>query len=124
MLFADDLVYYYIYKKGEKTASLMISRQLIKLQEWLNKWRMKMAPQKCSYLVFSNGTRNESPNLDIKLNGHKLNYDNYPKFLGIRFDNHMTFKNQVSYLKLYNLMPLLQFRVPEFYLLVFQNSLY
>ena len=58
-----------------------------------------MAPQKCSYLVFCNGTRNESPNLDIKLNGHKLNYDNYPKFLGIRIDNHMTFKNQVSYLK-------------------------
>ena len=58
-----------------------------------------MAPHKCSYLVFNNGTRNESPNLDIKLNGIKLKYDNDPKFLGIRFDNHLTFKNQVSYLK-------------------------
>ena len=99
MLFADDKAYYYIYKKGDKTASLKINRHLQKIQVWLNKWRLKMAPHKCSYLVFSNGTRNESPNLDLKLNGTKLKYDNNPTFLGIRFDNHMTLKNQVSYLK-------------------------
>ena len=58
-----------------------------------------MAPHKCNFLVFSNGTRNESEKLNLKLNNIKLKYDNYPTFLGIRFDNHLTFKNQIDYLK-------------------------
>jgi len=35
----------------------------------------------------------------LNLNWSKLKYDNNPKFQGIRFDNHLTFKNQVDYLK-------------------------
>ena len=58
-----------------------------------------MAPHKCNYLVFSNGTENESEKLELKLNGIKLKFENNPTFLGIRFDNHLTFKNQIDYLK-------------------------
>ena len=58
-----------------------------------------MAPHKCSYLVFTNSNANLSDELNLNLNGSKLKYDNNPTFLGIRFDNHLTFKNQVEYLK-------------------------
>ena len=99
-LFADDLSFFYIYKKGEATASRNINNHLSGLAKWLHRWRLRMAPHKCNYLVFSNGTSNESDKLDLKLNGIKLKYDNNPKFLGIRFDNHLTFKNQIDYLKI------------------------
>ena len=58
-----------------------------------------MAPHKCSYLVFTNSNANLSDELNLNLNGTKLKYDNNPTFLGIRFENHLTFKNQVDYLK-------------------------
>jgi hypothetical protein len=58
-----------------------------------------MAPKKFNYLVFTNSNLNVSDELNIKLNGTKLKYDNNPTFLGIRFDNHFTFKNQIDYLK-------------------------
>jgi hypothetical protein len=99
LLFADDLVYYHIYKKNPKAASLQINNHLEKIQKWLNRWRLKMAPHKCSYLVFTNSNANLSDELNLNLNGSKLKYDNNPTFLGIRFDNHLTFKNQVEYLK-------------------------
>ena len=99
MLFADDLVFYYIYKKGEKTASKNINSHLNNLFSWTKKWRLKLATNKCSYLVFSNGNQNESEKLNLKINNVKLRADNNPTFLGIRFDNHLTFKNQINYLK-------------------------
>jgi hypothetical protein len=99
LLFADDLVYYHIYKKNPKAASVQINNHLEKIQKWLNRWRLKMAPHKCSYLVFTNSNANLSDELNLNLNGSKLKYDNNPTFLGIRFDNHLTFKNQVEYLK-------------------------
>ncbi len=39
-----------------------------------------MAPNKCNYLVFSNGSTNESEKLELKLNGIKLKYNNTPTF--------------------------------------------
>ena len=54
LLFADDLVDYHIYKKIPNAASKQINKHLDKIQKWLNKWRLKMAPKKCSYLVFKN----------------------------------------------------------------------
>jgi len=58
-----------------------------------------MAPHKCSCLVFTNSNANLSDELNLYLNGSKLKYDNNPTFLVIRFDNHLTFKNQVDYSK-------------------------
>ena len=58
-----------------------------------------MAPHKCNYLVFTNSNADLSSELNLKLNGIKLQHDNNPTFLGIRFDHHLTFKNQVEYLK-------------------------
>ena len=80
-LFADDLSYFHIYKKkGEKSASKNINNHLKNLEKWFYKWRLRMAPNKCNYLVFSNGSTNESEKLELKLNGTKLKYNNTPTF--------------------------------------------
>ncbi len=53
LLFADDLVKTYaIDQKNQETAN-KINENLAKLEEWLNYWRLKMAPEKCSYMFFS-----------------------------------------------------------------------
>jgi hypothetical protein len=79
--------------------SKKINQHLDKIQSWLNLWRLKMAPHKCNYLVFTNSNRDDSNELNLILNGTKLTTDNSPTFLGIRFDHHLTFNNQIEYLK-------------------------
>ena len=61
-----------------------------------------MAPEKCSYLIFSkNKKTGYSEKLDIKLYNKSIPMEpeNNTRFLGIRFDKHFSFKNQVAYLK-------------------------
>jgi len=58
-----------------------------------------MALHKCNYLVFTNSNKDDSNELNLILNNTKLIKDNSPTFLGIRFDHHLTFKNQIEYLK-------------------------
>ena len=65
----------------------------------MGKWRLSFAPHKCNYLVFSKININESEKLNLRLNNTLLKHDNNPTFLGIRFDNHLTFNNQIKYLK-------------------------
>jgi len=83
LLIADYLVYYYIYKENPNAASTHKNKHLINIQKWLNKFRLRMAPQKCNYLVFTNSNLNVSDELKIKLNGIELKYDKNPTFLGI-----------------------------------------
>ena len=58
-----------------------------------------MAPQKCSFLIFSKYHGNETDNFNLKLFGTRLSSNNNPVFLGIRFDKQLTFKNQISHLQ-------------------------
>ncbi len=46
-----------------------------------------------------NPNNRESNKLDLRLFGEKLCVNESPTFLGIRFDRHLTFKNQISYLQ-------------------------
>ena len=53
LLFADDLVDLFIVDTINENTSDYINERLKKLEEWLNKWRLKMAPEKCVYQVYS-----------------------------------------------------------------------
>ena len=100
LLFADDLCAYKIYKKSGKNVNNCVQTYSNSIEEWLKKWRLMMAPLKCSYIVFSADKKFHSENeMDIKLFGIKINQCVNPLFLGIRFDSHLTFKNQINYLK-------------------------
>jgi len=58
-----------------------------------------MAPQKCNYIIFSNDTKCYKDELKLKMYKELLSYNDEPTFLGITFDNHFTFMNQVNNLK-------------------------
>jgi hypothetical protein len=58
-----------------------------------------MAPHKCNYIIFSKFHGDESSKLHLELFKTKLEINNSPTFLGIRFDKALTFKNQIDYLQ-------------------------
>jgi exonuclease III len=102
LLFADDLVEMFIVDRVDEETSNYINKHLKDLETWLNKWRLKMAPHKCAYLIFSKNKKSGyKENLELELYGTKINKatENNVKFLGIRFDKHFSFKNQIEHLK-------------------------
>jgi hypothetical protein len=51
------------------------------------------------YIIFNSGKKDISNELKLTLNKVKLTHDAKPTFLGIRFDPHLSFKNQIAHLK-------------------------
>ena len=107
LLFADDLMYMYTFSKINQAVEVQLNKQTVKLEKWLNDWRLKMAPHKCMYSIFSQnkkagekgkkGFNNE--NLNIKIYGENITLDNNATFLGLRFDKFLNFKNQIAHIK-------------------------
>ena len=67
----------------------------MRIETWLMKWRLKMAPDKCSYLIFS-GNPSKSQDLSLVLFGKPIPKCTSPVFLGIKFDEHLCFNSQSS----------------------------
>jgi hypothetical protein len=98
-LLADDLCAYIIYKQ-KRTIVKTIQLYLDRIEKWLKTWLLQMAPQKCNYIVFSNDKSHKNgDDLNLKLQGDNNLKSESPLFLGIRFDKHLSFKNQLNYLK-------------------------
>ncbi len=56
LIFADDLTTSFFFEKvtvKNENVTVRVLNYLKKIEEWLCKWRMKMAPEKCSYTVFA-----------------------------------------------------------------------
>lgn len=102
MLFANDLAELFKMDKITDENTKKINDHLKKLENWLDDWRLKMSPEKCSYLIFSlNKKTGKSEQMDLKLYNQNIpiEKENNVRFLGIRFDKHMSYKNQLQYLK-------------------------
>ena len=98
VLFADDLAYFNIYKTYSPAVENHINKHLKSLESWLNKWRLKMAAHKCNYIVFEHYAAQQQE-FCIKLYDKIIMEDQNPKFLGVRFDKHLNFTNQINYIK-------------------------
>ena len=94
LLFADDLETMFFFKKQGNIES-QINRYLSELEKWLMKWKMKIATNKCSYLIFTQNTR-VKPELNLLLHGEAIPCVTQMKFLGLTFDNRLNFKPQVN----------------------------
>jgi hypothetical protein len=97
LLFADDLVSYFIFKNPESVEKI-VNLYLRLLETWLSKWRLVMAPQKCNYIIFSTNKKIQQTKLKLKMHGECISYNNSPTFLGLRLDPFLSFKNQINYL--------------------------
>ena len=56
-----------------------------------------MSASKCSYIIFSNGGRPSK--FKLELFGNEIPYDAHPRFLGITFDERLTFATHINDIK-------------------------
>ena len=79
-----------------------INEHLKNIETWSKKWRLKMAPDKCSYIIFSKNkktAKDEWFNLKIDNSLIKNDSPNEVKFLGIMLDRSCNFKKQLEYME-------------------------
>ena len=86
--FADDT---WAVSKNIDLAAEYLQRDLDKLTRWCAKWRIKLNPEKTKVIIFSKSRFAIRAEPALSLYGDLLSYYPYIKFLGITFDNRMTF---------------------------------
>ena len=94
LLFADDLVFFEIYKNYTATLEKRINKYLEQLEKWSNLWRVTFAPHKCNSLVFTK--KQTTDQFDLYMYGQKIEQVNEAKFLGITFDSMLKFDTHIQ----------------------------
>ena len=72
-------------------AAEYLQRDLDKLARWCAKWVMKLNPEKTKVIIFSKSQTAIRAEPALSLYGDLFSYYPHIKFLGITFDNRMTF---------------------------------
>ena len=89
--------------KNIDLAAEYLQRDLDKLARWCAKWRIKLNPGKTKVIIFSKSQIAIRAEPALSLYGDLLSYYPHIKFLGITFDNRMTFtKHFEEILECYN----------------------
>jgi hypothetical protein len=99
-LFADDLATYFIYRK-DGHLERVVAKYLSRLAFWLSQNRLLMNVKKSVYTIFKasrckKGKTEEDRPYKFPFCGENISRDPSPKFLGVVFDEHLSFNNQVS----------------------------
>ena len=88
--FTDDAGQWAVSKNIDLAAEYL-QRDLDKLARWCAKWRTKLNPEKTKVIIFSKSRSAIRAEPALSLYGDLLSYYPQIKFLGITFDNRMTF---------------------------------
>jgi hypothetical protein len=101
LLFADDLMALFMFNKTGQV-KVKARKYLEEIEKWLALWRLKMAPSKCNYTIFSKTNQNLNKiqgELSLKMFGEPIPYEANPVSLGIKFDEKLNFQAQVKSIK-------------------------
>lgn len=92
-LFADDTAV--IARHGNiRWLRHYIQKHVNLIEDWFDKWRIKINPAKSVLVLFSNRRSLPPP---ITLNGQFVHFQREVKYLGIHLDSHLTWQKHISY---------------------------
>ena len=97
LLFADDLFAMIIDFITERAID-ELQRYLYSLEKWLVKWRMKVAPHKCSYSSYLGKVpiNIADRSLSLIMFNERIPIDNNPRYLGVTLDHKLKFKEHTK----------------------------
>jgi hypothetical protein len=78
-----------------------MQRYLKGLETWLNKWRLKIAPHKCSFNIYRGSVPNlnELPNRSLTIFSEKIPVDKNPKYHGVTMDKSLNYSFHTNVIK-------------------------
>jgi hypothetical protein len=89
--FADDTAILASHE-NPNTASQILQKDLYRIQEWLQKWRIKAKESKSVYITFANRVGNCPP---VKFNDQLLPQQQGVIYLGMHLDRRLTWKRHI-----------------------------
>ena len=84
-MFADDLAAW-ARSRRLKEINSKLQQVLDNIEEWMNKWRMKVSTSKTVCTVFNKGGKNLGNKLSLTYKQASITSDSNPKFLGVTLD--------------------------------------
>lgn len=93
--FADDLAVWHVSKSVEEGEE-RVQQATEMVEEWSRRWLMKVAGSKCSVTLFSMDVRDSNREVAVTLRGEPIANTKRPVFLGVMFDQKLTFGPQVD----------------------------
>ena len=95
--YADDIAVL-TSAKTWKEVEFKINETLHKISTWLALNKLSLNTDKTVYIKFGNEVSSTPKNLDINIQGTKINRVENTKYLGIIFDSHMTWNEHCEYI--------------------------
>jgi len=97
MLFADDSA---VFKSGKNLKFIVeqMQKHLTKIQQWCDEWGFKLSASKSVAVVFSFKKVPIDITNVLKIGTKSIKVEKSVKFLGIIFDNRLTWKPHIEYL--------------------------
>ena len=93
-MYADDLVLWCCCEEHITTANFRLREALNQLEKWTQNWAVKVNAGKTTYTVFTLSTKVQK--VDLNFNDHQLQEDKTPIYLGVTFDQRLTWKEQLQ----------------------------
>ena len=92
-MYADDMVMWCTDEQAA-VATKLLQRAIDALTAWASRWCVSINTDKCSTTLFTLSPKQKAG--DIKINGVPLREDKQPTYLGVTFDDRMTWKHHIS----------------------------
>ncbi|GFS18314.1 reverse transcriptase-like protein [Elysia marginata] len=97
-LYADDLVMWHTNKHPGINARLL-NEDLDRLQNYCDKWKLKISSSKTVYSVFTKSHIVAKKNIRLSLRGTNLKKEEIPIYLGVKLDRQLTLKEHIQDLR-------------------------
>lgn len=99
-LFADDL-FAFNSDKNLNRLKVQMNNYLKGLQSWLNKWRLEIAANKCSFNIYCKKTPRDIKNgkFSLKIYDELIPNEIHPKYLGLTLDKKLNLNNHVEQIR-------------------------
>ena len=97
LLFADDANLFFFTKSDCNDVDYQICNELTKIQEWMNCNALSLNLNKTQYMIYTSKGR-DAQDLDIKLNGTKIQRVFETKFLGVKIDAKLTWIPHIEFI--------------------------
>ena len=97
LLFADDTNLFFFTKSDCNDVDYQICNELTKIQEWMNCNALSLNLNKTQYMINTSKGRH-ALDLDIKLNGRKIQRVFETKFLGVKIDAKLTWIPHIEFI--------------------------
>lgn len=98
IIFADDTNIFFTGTDIDETIRTMNS-ELSKIISWLNTNQLSLNVAKTSYMVFKSARKHFAKKEEISINGIKLCQVESIKFLGVKLDSAISWKDHIQYVK-------------------------